>query len=116
MLVYGETPAEHLEHLENVFLKMRAAVFKLKPKTCDLFQTPGHVLDKTGIKPFPKKLETFRDWERPKTVTQVRSVTAFCNYYGEFVKNFAEVAKPLYRLTIKGVKLTWEKEDEDAIL
>ena len=118
LLVYSETPAEHLEHLEKVFLKLRAAGLKLKPKKCDLFQTQvnylGHVLDKTGIRPDPKKLEAVRDWERPKTVTQVRSFTAFCNYYRKFVKNFAEVAKPLYRLTSKGVKFTWEEEHEDA--
>ena len=82
-----------------------------------MFQTQvnylGHVLDKTGIRPDPKKLEAVRDWERPKTVTQVRSFTAFCNYYRRFVKNFAEVAKPLYRLTSKTVKFTWEKEHED---
>ena len=118
LLVYNETPAEHLEHLEKVFPKLRAAGLKLKPKKCDLYKTQvnylGHVLDKTGIRPDPKKLEAVRDWERPKTVTQVRSFTAFCNYYRKFVKNFAEVAKPLYRLTSKGVKFTWEKEHEDA--
>ena len=77
LLVHSETPAEHLEHLEKVFLKLRAAGLKLKPKKCDLFQTQvnylGHVLDKTGIRPDPKKLEAVRDWERPRTVTQVRS-------------------------------------------
>ena len=65
LLVYSETPAEHLEHLEKVFLKLRAAGLKLKPKNCDLFQTQvnclGHVLDKTGIRPDPKKLEAVRD-------------------------------------------------------
>ena len=100
------------------FLKLRAAGLKLKPKKCVLFQTQvnylGQVLDKTGIRPNPKKLEVVRDWERPKTVTQVRSFTAFCNYYRKFVKRFAEVAKPLYRLTSKGVKFTWEKEHENA--
>ena len=118
LLVYSETPAEHLEHLEKVFLKLRAAGLKLKPKKCDLFQTQviylGHVLDKMGIRPNPKKLEALRDWQHPKTVTQVRSFTAFCNYYRKFVKKFAEVAKLLYRLTSKGVKLMWEKEHEDA--
>ena len=74
----------------------------------------GHVIDETGIRPDPKKSEAVSDWERPKTVTQVRSFTAFCSYYRKFVKNFAEVAKPLYRLTSKGVKFTWEKEHEDA--
>ena len=44
----------------------------------------------------------------------MRSFTAFCNYYRKFVKNFAEVDKPLYRLNSKGVKFTWEKEHENA--
>ena len=118
LLVYSETPSEHLDHLEEIFLKLRAAGLKLKHKKSDLFQTQvnylGHVLDKTGIRPDPKKLEAVREWERPKTVTQVRSFTAFCIYYRKFVKNFAEVAKPLYRLTSKGVKFTWEKEHEEA--
>ena len=61
----SKTPAEHLEHLEEVFLKLRAAGLKLKPKKCNLFQTQvnylGHVLDKTGIRPDPKKLEAVRD-------------------------------------------------------
>ena len=30
------------------------------------------------------------------------------------MKNFAKVAKHLYRLTSKGVKFTWEKKHEDA--
>ena len=46
-LVNSETPSEHLGHLEKVFLKLRAAGLKLKPKKCGLFQTQvnylGHV-------------------------------------------------------------------------
>ena len=118
LLVYSETPAEHLENLEKVFLKLRAAALKLKPKKCNLFQTQvnylGDVLDKKGIRANPKNIKAVRDWERPQTVTQVRSFTAFCNYSRNFAKKFAEVAKPLYRLTSKGVKITWEKEHEDA--
>ena len=32
------------------------------------------------------------------------------------MKSFAEVAKPLYRLTSKGVKFTWEEGHENAFL
>ena len=59
LLVYSETPAENLEHLQKKFPKLRAAGLNLKPKKCDLFQTQmiylGHVLDKTGISPDFKK-------------------------------------------------------------
>ena len=43
LLVYSETPGEPLEHLEKVFLKLRAAGLKLKPKKCDLFQTQSEL-------------------------------------------------------------------------
>ena len=123
LLVYTEMPEKHLEHLEKVFRKLRAAGFFLKPKKCDLFQTQvnylGHVLDKTGIRPNSKEIEAVRDWERPKTVTQVRSFTAFCNYYRKlvkFIEKFAEIAKALYRLTSESVKFTLESGHEDAFL
>ena len=118
VLTYSKTPDDHLKHLEKVFLTLRRAGLKLKPKKCKLFQTEvhylGHVIDKGGIRPNPQKLDAVRNWERPKTVTQVRSFTAFCNYYPKFVKNFAEVAKPLYALTSKAVKFTWNEEHEEA--
>ena len=71
-------------------------------------------IDKGRIRPNAQRLDAVRNWERPKTVTQVRSFTAFCNYYRKFVKNFAEVAKPLYGLTSKAVKFTWKEEHEEA--
>ena len=37
-------------------------------------------------------------WPRPKNITQVRSFLGFCNYYRKFIKNYAEIAKPLYLL------------------
>ena len=118
VLTYSKTPNDHLHHLEKVFLTLRRAGLKLKLKTCNLFQTEvhylGHVIDRGGIRPNPQKLDAVRSWERPKTVTQVRSFTAFCNYYRKLVKNFAEVAKPLYALTSKAVKFTWNEEHEEA--
>ena len=74
------------------------------------------MLDKTGIRQSLKKLKAIIGSERPGTVTQWRSFTAFCNYYREFVETFAEAAKPMYRLNSKGVKFMWEKEHEDAFL
>ena len=118
VLTYSKTANDHLHHLEKVFLTLRRAGLKLKPKKCNLFQTEvhylGHVNDKGGIRPNPQKLEAVRNWERPKRVTQVRSFTAFCNYYRKFVKNFAEVAKPLYALTSEAVKFTWNEEHEET--
>ena len=118
VLTYSKTPEEHLAHLRKVFRVLRMAGLKLKPKKCNLFQNEvhclGHVIHQKSIQPDPKKLEAIRTWERSKNVTQVRSFTEFCNYYRKFVDNFAEVARPLYLLTSKGTKVTWNDEHEEA--
>ena len=64
--------------------------------------------------PDPKKLAAIREWERPTDVTGVRSFVAYCNYYRKFVQNSAEVARPLYLLTSKGLKFTWTEEHDQA--
>ena len=60
VLTYSKTPNDHLYHLEEVFLTLRRAGLKLKPKKCNLFQTEvhyfGHVIDKGGIRPNPQKI------------------------------------------------------------
>ena len=118
VLTYSRTPEGHLMHLEEVFQILRKAGLKLKPKKCNLFQKEvhylGHVINQDGIQPDPQKLAAVREWGRPKDVTGVRSFVAFCNYYRKFVQNFAEVARPLYLLTSKGVKFTWTDEHEEA--
>ena len=118
VLTFSKTPEEHLEHLEKVFRVLRKAGLRLKPKKCTLFRTEvrylGHVINKEGIQPDPKKLAAVREWEPPTDVTGVRSFVAFCNYYRKFVQNFAEVARPLYLLTSKGLNFTWTEELDKA--
>ena len=38
-------------------------------------------------------------WPRPENVHQVRAFIGFCSYYRRFIENFAEIAKPLRKLT-----------------
>ena len=70
------------------FSKSARGRLKFKPKKCDLFQTQGnymgHVLDKTRIRQNLKKLEAVGNWERPKTVIQVR-------HFRRFVINIANL-------------------------
>ncbi|ESK82387.1 hypothetical protein Moror_12185 [Moniliophthora roreri MCA 2997] len=50
------------------------------------------------------KLAGIKDWPASETVTGVRSFTGFANFYRKFISRYAEIAKPLYDLTKKGVK------------
>ena len=43
-------------------------------------------------------------WPTPKTVRDVRKFLGLTNYYRQFIKNFAALAKPLNMLTRKNKK------------
>ncbi|MCP3954366.1 MAG: hypothetical protein GY697_19445, partial [Desulfobacterales bacterium] len=81
----------------------------LKPKKCELFRTHveylGHEVSAEGIRPSADKVSILNDWPEPISQTEVRTFLGFCSYYRRFLENFAAMAKPLYDLTCKGVRV-----------
>ena len=67
----------------------------------------GHVLSTTGIKPLPSKMSTIKLMKPPKNAKQVRAFLGLFGYYYKFIKNFAQIAKPLTALTCHDAKFTW---------
>ena len=65
VLTFSKTPEKHLKHLEKVFRVLRKGCLRPKPKKCNLFRTEvhylGHVINKEGIQPDPKKLAAVRE-------------------------------------------------------
>ena len=105
VIVFSKTPSEHLLRLRVVFEKFSQVGLKLKPSKCELFKQEliylGHVVSKTVIQTDPKKMETIHNWPVPTNVTEVRSFFGFTNYYQKFIKRYAQVAKPLYKLILE---------------
>ena len=99
IIVFSETPEEHLERLRGIFDKLAKAGLKLKPNKCKFFQSKitylGHIVSATGIETNPKKIEAVKNWTTPMTVTDVRSFLCFTNHYHRFIKGYAKVASPL---------------------
>ena len=102
IIVYSETPEEHLQRLEAVFQKISKAGLKLKPSKCEFFRPEitylGHVVSSRGIATDPKKIRAIQQWPQPTTVTEVRRFTGLTNYYRKFVHGYARVAHPLHNL------------------
>jgi len=55
----------------------------------------GHVISAQGIAADPAKIETVVKWERPQTVTEVRSFLGLAGYYRHFVEGFSKMLSPL---------------------
>ena len=62
----------------------------------------------------PVKLEAVRKWPRPKTVKDIQKFLGFCNFYRRFVKNYSELARPLFDLTKKGKLFIWTEHQDTA--
>ena len=55
----------HLERLEEVLGRFRAAQLKLKPEKCEIFQRQvhylGHIVSKDGVATDPAKVQAVKD-------------------------------------------------------
>jgi len=58
----------------------------------------GHVISKDGVKPDPKKLETVRQFPRPKTPKNIKQFLRLAGYYRRFIPSFSKLVKPLTNL------------------
>eukprot|EP00833_Pecoramyces_ruminatium_P005257 jgi/Orpsp1_1/1179289/evm.model.c7180000068770.1 len=57
----------------------------------------------------PKKIKSIKEWPIPTCVKDVQRFIGLCNYYRRFVKNFAQIARPLHNLTKKNIKFSWNE-------
>jgi len=51
-----------------------------------------------------EKVDRVLNWPEPKNIKDVRKFLGLVNYYRRFIKNFAQVAKPMNVLTKRNVK------------
>ena len=118
IIVYGKSIDACLDNMEVVLQRLRDANLKLKAKKCILFAKEveylGHVITSDGVHTDPKKIEAVRDWHPPRTVKQVRSFLGMATYYSRFIKNYAEISRPLQNLNKKNTKFKWTEEEQRA--
>ncbi|GKF36062.1 hypothetical protein Tco_0112820, partial [Tanacetum coccineum] len=74
----------------------------------------GHVINGEGIHVDPNKIEAVKNWEAPRTPSEVRSFLGLAGYYRRFIENFSKIAKSLTILTQKSKMFDWGKEQELA--
>ncbi|XP_016192365.1 uncharacterized protein LOC107633238 [Arachis ipaensis] len=118
ILVYYKTAKEHEEHLRIVLQILKEQKLYAKLSKCEFSKEEvkflGHVVRKGGIAVDPSKVETVMEWERPTTVTEVRSFLGLAGYYQRFIEGFSWIALPMLKLTRKEVPFVWTSECEES--
>lgn len=114
VIVFSSDVESHITRLEEVFLRLRAAIFNLKPAKCELFQQKvkylGHMVSKEGVATDPDKVAAVKEWPVPGRTMQVRKFLGTVGYYRRFRPQLANVARPLNTLTRKGAVFNWTVE------
>ena len=100
IVIPGRTSEEHMGNLRVVLQKLREAGLRLKPSKCSFFQRQvgylGHIVSREGVATDPAKTEKVAAWPCPTSVTEVQQFLGLASYYRRFIRNFAEIAKPLH--------------------
>ena len=85
VIIFSSTFKEHINHLEEVFSRLRKAGLKLSHTKCHFAQRNlhylGHVLSKNGIQTDDQKVEKIQNLVAPKDQNGVKSLLGLTNYY-----------------------------------
>ena len=118
VLVHSDSVESHLEHLEDVLVKLKEAGLKLKLKKCSFYKDNvkylGYDLTKEGFKPQKDKLTAISNFPRPTSADAVRSFLGMAGYYRIYIHNFSSIARPLTDMLKKDAKFLWTKECENS--
>ena len=114
IIVHSDSVQEHVNHLLQVFERLRLVGLKLHPNTCRMAYPEvhylGHVVSVAGVYPDPAKLRDLRQFPVPTAVHSVRELLGLAGYHRRFVPNFAKVAAPLHALTWQDVPFMWTEQ------
>ena len=120
IIIFSKTAEEHLNHIRQVFTKLRSSHLSMKLSKCHFFmkeiQYLGHILSTKGIRPLPWKTQVIQYMHPPKIPKQVHTFPGLVGYYRKFIRNFAKIAKPLTLLTHQKAKFEWSPTHHNAFL
>ena len=89
--IFSESWDEHLQHIRQVFLRLRDNHLTAKPVKCQFGMREcfylGHVVSNGQVKPDPAKLWAVKEFPTPTTKKQVRGFLGLTGYYRRFIAN-----------------------------
>jgi len=110
VIVETETEEGHDELVAEVIRRLEENDLYVKPEKCRWkmreVEFLGVVIGPERIKMEKGKVKEVLEWPTPKCIKDVQKFLGLANYYCQFIKGFASIARPLHDLVKKNKK--WE--------
>jgi len=98
---YDKIVEEVLKQLEENDLYVKPEKYVWKVRKIGFL---GVIIGPNGIEMEKEKVDRVLSWPEPKNAKDIRKFLGLANYYRRFIKDFAQVARPMNILTRKDVK------------
>ena len=120
ILIYSSNETEHKRHLQLVLARLHEHQLYLKREKCSFAvnrtEFCGTDVDSKGIYLDRSKLAPLFATKTPRNVKDVQSFLGVCNWFRDFIPQFAETALPLIDLTKKTSKWQWTPLEQNAVI
>ena len=104
-MVYGDDFQQALDNLEKVLVRCKETNLSRSHKKYRMMLIEGivlgHHISSTGIRVDHAKIGIISQNKTPSSQKEVRSFLGHAGYYRRFIKNFTNLAAPLFKLLTK---------------
>ena len=108
VMITIETEEGHDEIVEEVLRRLEENNLFVKPEKCVWKVRKvgflGMVIGENRVRMEKEKVQEVVEWLVPKSVKDVQKFLKLANYYRWFVKDFANIVRPLHEMTRKEIK------------
>jgi hypothetical protein len=117
ILIFSKTLKEHVTHLQEVLHILRPNSLTANVGKCVFATSPveylGHVINGQGVSTDPSKIADIKNWQIPKSVSQLICVLGLTGYYRRFEQNYVIICWSLYDF-LKKDNFKWENQHTQA--
>ena len=118
ILLKGKDFTEHYDNLKAVLQRLKETGFKIKLSKCEFFipevEYLGFKISKHGILCHPDKISVVKRWKQPENVKELQSFLGMCGYLRQFIKDYAIICKPLFKLLKNDTPFSWTDQQENT--
>jgi hypothetical protein len=105
VLVWSDTPEEHVQHVQAVLAALSAVGLKAHPDK-SIFMAEGveylgHIVSPAGLQPHQARTAAFKQLQLPKTKDELSSQLGMLGFYRCYLPNYSQIAEPLRRMRKK---------------